>query len=101
MELFKIMAYCFLLLYLCILLSSIFVYLLNKPWFKWVVNSIDYPFRLRRMNKLFDKLNDTQKRDMWLDNVLTMDDSKWYYRALEKHIREKYIEQIVSTYGTV
>jgi hypothetical protein len=83
------------------LLSIVVHWLKSSYWFGWLVNSIKYPLRKHRIDKLFKSLPEQQRRDMWLNATFTEDESKWYYRALEKHIRTKYIEPIVKQYGAV
>lgn len=89
-------------IYIGIIVLALLVYWLRKSVIvNWLINSLNYPFRKHRIDKLFKSLPDTQRRDLWLESVLIEDNSKWYYRALEKFIREKYIEPIVSEYGSI
>lgn len=82
-----------------ILILTIFVYLYrNNEYFN---KSVKYYAYRRKIDRMFKNLSDQNKRDMWLYSVLEMDDSKWYNRALERHIREKYIEPIISQYGKI
>ena len=88
--------------YLITYIVSIGLYLLRKHGIlNWLKNSINYPFRKRRTDKLFKSLTDTQRRDLWLYSDMQLDESKWYYRRLEKYIRKKYIESIVEEYGSI
>jgi hypothetical protein len=88
--------------YLITYIVSIGIHLLKKYGvLNWIKHSINYPFKKRRTDKLFKSLPDNQRRDLWLYSDMNLDESKWYYRRLEKFIREKYIEPIVNNYGTI
>ncbi len=73
----------------------------TKEWFKWIEGSIMYPFNKRSANKLFKNLTPKYRRDLWLKSIEIEDRSKWYYRRLEKFIRNKYIVPIVTEYGKI
>jgi hypothetical protein len=70
-------------------------YLLSK-WsvYEWLYHSINYPFRKRKIDRMFKNMTPIHRRDYWLYSVIDEDDTKWYYRALERHIRKKYIEPL-------
>jgi hypothetical protein len=68
---------------------------------QWIARSIRYPFFKRKVSKLFARLTETQRRDLWLYSEMDMDESKWYNRKLEQYIRNKYINPIIEKYGSV
>lgn len=63
-----------------------------------IYETAKFPFRFLWVLSLFKRLNNTQRRDLWLYSTM-IEDGKWYNRIIEKRIRKKYIEPIIN--GTV
>lgn len=89
-------------LILAIIITTIGIYLIDRfKALKWLYNTLNYPFKKRAITKLFDSMTPKDQRDFWLTSEMNMDESKWYYRSLEKYIRKKYIEPKINTDGSI
>lgn len=83
------------------LLTIVYATVKHTNLINWIVNTLKYPYRKRKVTKLFKILPAKKKRDAWLNATVVMDESKWYNRALEKYVRTKFIEPILNTDGSV
>ena len=76
-------------------------YFRNHIAMEWVYMSITYLYKKKSVDKLFNDMQPSVKRDFYVESMLYFDKSKWYNRKLEKHIRNKYIEPILKEYGSI
>lgn len=102
MTLLKTIVYAYLIMYLAMYASGILIYLEKKHRvLRWLYNSLNYPLRKRRIDKLFKSLTENNKLVVWQKSVDIEDESKWDFRKLELFIRKKYIEPILKQHGEI